>query len=165
MVSGTKGIKDPVDPKKTESFSTMVAKDKGKEEFNCRPTPAFISAAWTALFIGMVSYCIGLWNSDLWLNEKGYYFTLLLFGLFSVVSVQKSVRDRQEGVPVTEAYYGISWFTTIASMLLLIIGLWHADMELSEKGFYGMSFALSLFAAVAVQKNTRDVKWHERKEK
>ncbi|MFT4838531.1 MAG: putative membrane protein YiaA, partial [Oleispira sp.] len=27
----------------------------------------------------------------------------------------------------------------------------------SEKGFYGMSFLLSLFAAIAVQKNTRDV--------
>ena len=28
---------------------------------------------------------------------------------------------------------------------------------LSEKGFYGMAFALSLFGAVAVQKNTRDL--------
>ncbi len=147
-----KAIKDP-----------FTSEKKSKNEFDCKPTAAFISAAWTALFIGMVSYCVGLWNSGLWLNEKGYYFTLLLFGLFSVVSVQKSVRDRQEGIPVTEAYYGISWFTTIASILLLIIGLWNADMELSEKGFYGMAFTLSLFAAVTVQKNTRDVKWHESK--
>ncbi|HRW43985.1 MAG TPA: YiaA/YiaB family inner membrane protein, partial [Flavobacteriaceae bacterium] len=70
----------------------------------------------------------------------------------------KSVRDRQEGIPVTEVYYGISWFTTIASILLLVIGLWNADLELSEKGFYGMAFTLSLFAAVAVQKNTRDLR-------
>ena len=91
------------------------------------------------------------------LNEKGYYFTILLFGLFSVVSVQKSVRDRMEGIPVTDIYYGISWFTTVASILLLVIGLWNAELELSEKGFYGMSFALSLFASVAVQKNTRDL--------
>lgn len=134
---------------------------KSKEKFNCKPTPAFISASWVALFVGMISYCIGLWNADLWLNEKGYYFTILLFGLFSVVSVQKSVRDKLEGIPVTEIYYGISWFTTIASILLLIIGLWNADMLLSEKGFYGMSFLLSLFAAVAVQKNTRDIKFLE----
>ena len=91
------------------------------------------------------------------LNEKGYYFTILLFGLFSVVSVQKAVRDRMEGIPVTDMYYGISWFTTITSMVLLVIGLWNADLLLSEKGFYGMSFTLSLFAAVAVQKNVRDV--------
>ena len=129
-----------------------------KEEKNpFKPTPAFISASWAALLIGMVAYCVGLWNAAMELNEKGYYFTILLFGLFSVVSVQKSVRDRMEGVQVTDIYYGISWFTTVASILLLVVGLWNADMELSEKGFYGMSFTLSLFASVAVQKNTRDV--------
>ena len=124
---------------------------------SCKPTGAFIGASWFALLIGMVSFCIGLWNADMMLNEKGYYFTILLFVLFSVISVQKAVRDRMEGVPVTDIYYGISWFTTITSMVLLVIGLWNADLYLSEKGFYAMSFCLSLFAAVAVQKNVRDI--------
>ena len=97
--------------------------------------------------------------ADMLLNEKGYYFTILLFGLFSVVSVQKSVRDRQEGIQVSDMYYGISWFTTIASITLLVIGLWNADLLLSEKGFYAMSFVLSLFVAIAVQKNTRDIQF------
>lgn len=122
-----------------------------------KPTAAFIGASWIALLTGMVSYCIGLWNATMQLNEKGYYFTILLFGLFSVISVQKSVRDRMEGIPVTDMYYGISWFTTLISILLLIIGLWNADLLLSEKGFYGMSFLLSLFSAITVQKNTRDL--------
>jgi uncharacterized membrane protein YiaA len=132
-------------------------KKKEKKIYNNKPTPAFIGASWTAVLIGMVSYCIGLWNATMELNEKGYYFTILLFGLFSVISVQKAVRDKLEGIQVTEMYYGISWFTTIAAVALLAIGLWHADLELSEKGFYAMSFLLSLFAAIAVQKNTRDV--------
>lgn len=132
-------------------------KKKEKKIYNQKPTPAFIGASWTALFIGMISYCVGLWNASMELNEKGYYFTILLFGLFSVISVQKAVRDKLEEIQVTEMYYGISWFTTVVSILLLIIGLWNADLELSEKGFYGMSFTLSLFAAIAVQKNTRDV--------
>ncbi|WP_417370148.1 inner membrane protein YiaA [Flavobacterium beibuense] len=147
-----------------ENKKVFTSRKEKEESFNCKPTPAFVSASWTALFIGMVSYCIGLWNVDMMLNEKGYYFTILLFGLFSVVSVQKSVRDRQEGVPVTDVYYGISWFTTIASLVLLVIGLWNADIELSEKGFYGMSFTLALFGVVAVQKNIRDIKWLEKKE-
>lgn len=132
-------------------------KKKEKKIYNQKPTPAFIGASWTALFIGMISYCVGLWNASMELNEKWYYFTILLFGLFSVISVQKAVRDKLEEIQVTEMYYGISWFTTVVSILLLIIGLWNADLELSEKGFYGMSFTLSLFAAIAVQKNTRDV--------
>ncbi len=148
------------------SQDTVVEEKEKKQNkvYDQKPTPAFISASWSALFIGMISYCIGLWNADMLLNEKGYYFTILLFGLFSAVSVQKSVRDRLEGIPVTDIYYGISWFTTITSILLLIIGLWNADLELSEKGFYGMSFTLSLFAAIAVQKNTRDKKFIENNE-
>lgn len=142
--------------------SSEIEKTNSKKELNARnplkPTPAFIGASWMALFIGTISFCVGLWNADMELNEKGYYFTILLFGLFSVISVQKSVRDKSEGLPVTELYYGLSWFATIASLVLLIIGLWNADMFLSEKGFYGMSFSLSVFAAIAVQKNTRDAK-------
>ncbi|GAA4344769.1 inner membrane protein YiaA [Flaviaesturariibacter amylovorans] len=120
------------------------------------PTPAFIGASWLALLTGAIGYIIGLWNADMLLNEKGYYFTILLFGLFSAISVQKAVRDRDEGIPVSGLYYGIAWFATIASIVLLTVGLWNATILRSEKGFYAMSFLLSLFSAIAVQKNTRD---------
>lgn len=123
-----------------------------------KPSTAFTGAAWTALGLGLISYCIGLWKSDMLLNEKGYYFTVILFALFSAISVQKNVRDKAEGIEVTDIYYGISWFSTITAVVLLIIGLFNADLLLSEKGFYGMSFALTMFAATAVQKNTRDTK-------
>lgn len=122
-----------------------------------RPSPAFIGASWVALAAGMVSYLVGLFNAQMQLNEKGYYFTILMFGLFSAVSVQKCVRDRMEGIPVTNIYLGLSWVAVVISLALLVIGLWNATLELSEKGFYGISFLLSLFAAIAVQKNTRDV--------
>lgn len=122
-----------------------------------KPTGAFIGASWFALIVGMSSYLIGLWNAGMQLNEKGYYFTILLFGLFAVISVQKSVRDRAEGIPVTNIYYGVSWFSVLAALSLLVIGLWNADMLLSEKGFYGLAMILSLFSAIAVQKNVRDM--------
>ncbi len=144
--------------------TTIVNKEKNplKKKLNKelemqKPTSAFVGASWMVLIIGIISYCVGLWNASMELNEKGYYFTILLFGLFSVVSVQKAVRDRLEGIKVTDTYYGISWFSTIISILLLIIGLWNADLELSEKGFYGMSYLLSIFAAITVQKNVRDL--------
>jgi len=137
----------------------LKTKDKKKElkVFDQKPTPAFIGASWTALLIGITSYCIGLWNAEMMLNEKGYYFTVLLLGLFSVISLQKSVRDKLEGIQVTEIYHSLSWFTAMTSIVLLIIGLWNADLLLSEKGFYGISFLLSIFSAIAVQKNTRDI--------
>ena len=121
-----------------------------------RPSNAFIAASWVALFSGVLAYIIGLWNADMELNEKGYYFTVLMFGLFSAISLQKAVRDQLEGIPVTSIYYSLAWFSTALAIVLLVVGLWNATLLRSEKGFYAMSFTLSMFGAIAVQKNTRD---------
>jgi len=121
-----------------------------------KPSNAFVAASWIALGVGMIGFIIGLWRSDMLLNEKGYYFAVLMFGLFAVVSLQKAVRDKLEGIPVTELYYGISWFATLLTIALLIIGLWNAELLPSEKGFYAFAFLLALFGAITVQKNTRD---------
>lgn len=142
---------------------TLKSKEKKEKKiFDQKPTAAFIGASWTALLVAVTSYCIGLWNADMQLNEKGYYFTILLFGLFAVISLQKAVRDRLEGIPISDIYYSLSWFSTSAAIILLVIGLWNADLFLSEKGFYGMSFLLSIFSAIAVQKNTRDIQYIDR---
>ena len=121
-----------------------------------RPSGAFIGASWLALLAGAVTYLTGLFNANMALNEKGYYLVLLLYGLFSAVSLQKTVRDRLEGVRVTGMYVGLAWFSLAAALSLLVVGLWNATLAPSEKGFYAMAFVLSLFAAVAVQKNVRD---------
>ena len=123
-----------------------------------KPTAAFVGASWAALFLGMGTYLVGLWNAPaMQRNEKGYYLALLLLGLFSAVSLQKAVRDKNEGIPVTGTYFGIAWIALGSALLLMGVGLWNAStVTRAEKGFYAMSFALALFAAVAVQKNIRD---------
>ncbi|MEG0260936.1 MAG: inner membrane protein YiaA [Lysinibacillus sp.] len=121
------------------------------------PTPAFKGATWAALLVGAASYLTGLFNANMLLNEKGYYFAVLVFGLYAAISLQKAVRDKEEGIPVTSIYFGISWFALIVSIALMAIGLYNAEsIILSEKGFYGMAFVLSVFAAITVQKNIRD---------
>lgn len=122
-----------------------------------RPTGAFIGASWAALLVGAITFLVGLWNGAMQLNEKGYYFTVLMYGLFAAVSLQKSVRDKLEGIPVTGIYFGLCWVSVGLSVLLLTVGLWNATLTSSEKGFYAMAFLLSLFGGVAVQKNIRDM--------
>ena len=122
-----------------------------------KPTGAFIGASWAALFIGSGAYLFGLWNSTMQLNEKGYYFTILVYGLFASVSLQKTVRDKLEGIQVTGIYFALCWASIIIALALLGIGLWNASLALSEKGFYAMAYLLALFASVAVQKNIRDI--------
>lgn len=126
---------------------------------NQKPSTAFIAASWIALGTGILGYLIGLWRAEMLLNEKGYYFTVLMYGLFAGVSVQKCVRDRLEGIFVTDIYYGLSWASTIMSIGLLAVGLWNATLLPSEKGFYAFAFLLSLFGAIAVQKNVRDIQY------
>ena len=122
-----------------------------------KPTAAFVGASWIALMVGTLGFITGLWNAEMQLNEKGYYFTVLILGLFSAVSLQKAVRDRLEGIPVTNLYFSLAWIAVGASITLLVIGLWNASFTQSEKGFYGIAYLMSLYAAVAVQKNVRDL--------
>jgi uncharacterized membrane protein YiaA len=122
-----------------------------------RPTAAFVGASWAALLVGVVGFLTGLWNAEMARSEKGYYFAILMFGLFAAVSLQKAVRDRMEGVPVSGLYFGLSWAAVMLALSMLTVGLWNAHLAHSEKGFYAMAFTLSLFAAVAVQKNVRDL--------
>ena len=129
-----------------------------------KPSPAFVGASWLALGTGMIGYIVGWWRSDMQLNERGYYFTVLMQGLFSVVSLQKAVRDRMESLPVTDIYYGLAWFSTALSLVLLTVGLWNAELMPSEKGFYAFAFILAMFSAVAVQKNVRDTQAAEKNE-
>ncbi|MBY0427580.1 MAG: hypothetical protein K2Q22_18230, partial [Cytophagales bacterium] len=42
-----------------------------------KPSAAFIGASWIALLTGMVGFLVGLYRSDMQLNEKGFYFTVL----------------------------------------------------------------------------------------
>lgn len=122
-----------------------------------RPTAAFVGASYAALGISTAFYLIGLWNAAMQLNEKGYYLTLLLYGLFAAISLQKSVRDRAEGIPVTGAYVSLCWTSLGLAIALFTIGLWNATLALSEKGFYAIAFMMALFAVIAVQKNVRDL--------
>lgn len=119
-------------------------------------SPAFNLVSWIALIAGIVVYLLGLWNAQMQLNEKGYYFAVLVLGLFSAMSYQKTVRDRLEDIPTTSLYYVACMGAFIISVGLLVVGLWNATLLMSEKGFYALAFFLSLFGIVAVQKNVRD---------
>ncbi len=123
-----------------------------------QPSTAFIGASWAALVIGAGGFLVGLWNSGLVRNEKGFYLVVILYGLFSMVSLQKSIRDRLEGIRVTNQYYAMCWVSLVICGVLFCLGLMNANtLSLSEKGFFGMAFLMAIFGVLAVQKNTRDM--------
>ena len=123
---------------------------------NGKPTKAFVLVSIAMLIAGIAAFCIGLLNAEMALNEKGYYFAILVFGLFSFVSLQKTVRDKLEGQTISKPYVVMCWVAAATAIGLLTIGLVNAELLLSEKGFYAMAYLLSGFAAITVQKNVRD---------
>ena len=122
-----------------------------------KPTQAYVAASWSVLAIGVICYLVGLWNASIAFNEKGFYFTVFILGIFSAVTLQKVVRDKEEGLATTNIFFAICWAAFSISVALLVIGLFNAQMPISEKGFYGIAFVLSLFAVITVQKNIRDL--------
>ena len=85
-----------LDPEKQNEPKMKVERKEGE------PTSAFKGASWGALLIGVAAYLIGLFNASMELNEKGYYFAVLIFGLYAAISLQKAVRDKEEGIPVID---------------------------------------------------------------
>jgi uncharacterized membrane protein YiaA len=120
------------------------------------PTKAYSVGSILALIIGAGAYYIGLYNAGMELNEKGYYLAIILYGLFSMVSLQKTIRDKAENIATSKIYYLMSWVSSGIAVALLSIGLINANLMLSEKGFFAMAYVLALYAAVSVQKNIRD---------
>ena len=139
-------------------MKTLNSADVLQELEDLKPTPAFISAAWGVLAIGVIAFLIGIIRVDtLALSEKGFYVAVLSLGLYAAISLQKTLRDEVEGLPVSKMYYSISWGALALAVFLLVAGLYNSELQLNEKGFYGLAFTQSLFAIITIQKNTRDI--------
>lgn len=136
----------------------MRPQDFWQELEEMKPTSAFTSAAWGVLAIGAIAFLVGIIRVDtLALSEKGFYVAVLALGLYAAISLQKTLRDRAEGLPISDMYYSISWGALALAIFLLVIGLYNSELQLNEKGFYGLAFTQSLFAVITIQKNSRDI--------
>ena len=89
-------------------------------------------------------------------DEKAIILLSWYWGCLPRHLIKKTVRDKYEAIPTTALYYTTCLVVFVIAVGLLVIGLWNATLLLSEKGFYGLAYFLSLFGAVAVQKNVRD---------
>ncbi len=78
-------------------------------------------------------------NAEMQLNEKGYYFAVLVLGLFL-----RRLIKRPFGTSM-KAYRPLHLLYDLPDCLYYLCcitdgGLWNATLLLSEKGFYGLAF-------------------------
>ncbi|VFT66800.1 Inner membrane protein yiaA [Escherichia coli] len=101
---------------------------------------------------GIVTYLLGLWNAEMQLNEKGYYFArtgirTVFCGVLSKDRSGTSIRHTDHLhllYDLPDCLYYLCCVTDGRSV--------ECDVITSEKGFYGLAFS-KLVGAVAVQKN------------
>ena len=105
---------------------------------------------------GITVYVIGIFRSRMEVNEMGFYFAVLILGLFATVSVQEVLRNRYENIPVSGVYFSLALLALVSALTMFIIALIRVELLPSEVGFYGISYFLTLFGAICVQKMVRD---------
>lgn len=61
-----------------------------------RNTTAFTVLAYFTFVAGVFLFCIGLYNADMQLNEKGYYIAVMILVAVGAILTQKVTRDNAE---------------------------------------------------------------------
>jgi uncharacterized membrane protein YiaA len=125
---------------------------------NKKPSSAFVGASWVALAVFSLTYLTSLWRMNIPVVENYFYISALAFALFGTAALAKSIRDKEDGIPVTSIFLTLSWIGT-----LLPIGLMSAyllqvsSLDELQRGMLFITFAATVFAVVAVQKCIRDL--------
>lgn len=122
------------------------------------PSAIYMNLSLFTFLFSIIVFGVGLFNAEMELSEKGFYTIAIIFGFYSVVTLQKTLRDKIEGYEVNEAYMKLSYVGVATPIILMAVGLFNAELELNEKGFFAVTFIMSLFSSVVVQKNIRDRK-------
>lgn len=123
------------------------------------PSGAFQGIAWFAFVLGALSYLYAAWytpGSDT--TTKYFLYTAFLFSIFGALSVSKVVRDKEEKIPVTGLYYGLSF---VAALAPFVIGGYYLAVDalaipVTNRGLIGMAFVVATFATITIAKNERD---------
>jgi uncharacterized membrane protein YiaA len=114
--------------------------------------------SWFAFGLGAVTFFYTAWYSPgMTPSDRFFLYTAVLFSLFGSLSVSKSVRDREEGVPITGLFFGLSWVAALAPFLLVAFNLgFYSAIPEANRALLAMAFALATYAVLAIAKNERD---------
>lgn len=123
------------------------------------PTAAFQGASWFAFVLGALTFLYAVWYApSATVADRYFLYTAFLFSLFGCLSVSKAVRDRQERIPVTGLFFGLSYVAAIVPLVMVAYNLVFdsTTTSASHRALLGMAYALSAFAVLAIAKNERD---------
>lgn len=122
------------------------------------PSGAWQGVSWFAFALGSITFFYATWYApSITVSDRYFLYCAVLFSFFGSLSVSKAVRDREENIPITSMYYGLSFVAAIAPFVLVAFNLvFDSGMPEVNRALLGMSYALATFAVLAIAKNERD---------
>ena len=99
---------------------------------------------WMLFLSGILTYSIGLWRACPLLSGKGYFFGVLMTGMFVTYVYQRAENLDQSDERLTS----VCQMVTLITVGLLLVGVWNAPLSPLEKGLYPVAFIICLLGQV-----------------
>ena len=99
---------------------------------------------WMLFLSGILTYSIGLWRACPLLSGKGYFFGVLMTGMFVTYVYQRAVNLNQSD----ERFASVCQMVTLITIGLLLVGVWNAPLSPLEKGLHPVAFIICLLGQV-----------------
>lgn len=142
----------------TDEYKPVTQSAGGVQLFaSLKPSPVFIGASWLVMAFAAIAFTLVLYDLATETTVKGFYAMVVLFAMFGVVALSKSVRDKVEGIPVSPAFYGLSFAAVAIPAVALILMLIFSDFAIATRWLIFICAVLLVYATAAVQKNIRDL--------
>ncbi len=116
---------------------------------------------WILFFSGAFIYVIGLWRACPLLSSKGYFFAVLMTGMFVTYVYQRADNLNQND----EHFASVCQMVALITVGVLLVGVLNVPLSPLEKGLFPLAFIVCLLGKFysCVQQNIylkdRNSKW------
>lgn len=142
----------------TDEYKPVTQSAGGIQLFaSLKPSPVFVGASWLVVAFAAIALTLVLYDLDAEAAVKGFYAIVVLFAMFGVVALSKAVRDKIEGIPVSPAFYGLSFAAVAIPATILIVMLLFSDFAVATRWLIFICSVMLIYVTAAVQKNIRDL--------
>ena len=104
---------------------------------------------WILFLSGILTYSIGLWRACPLLSGKGYFFGVLMTGMFVTYAYQRAVNLNQND----ERFASVCQMVALITAGLLLVGVWNAPLAPFEIGLYPAAFFVCLMGQFLLQRS------------
>ena len=107
---------------------------------------------WILFLSGALIYVIGFWQACPLLSGKGYFFGVLMAGMFMTYVYQRGENLNQSD----ERFASVCQMVALITIGLLLVGVWNAPLAPIEKALYPAAFFICLWGQILLLRSSEN---------